>query len=70
VRLIRYLPAHSIRDNGTAVQSPDVWLQSLPSCHVSIECLANGGDHVCVKTYNFERHGTNFPTRAPLLQSK
>ena len=50
MRLIRYLPAHSIRDNGTAVQSPDVWLQSLPSCHVSIECLANGGDHVCVKT--------------------
>ncbi len=33
-----------------SIESPDLWLQSLPSYHHQLKAWQNGGDHLCVKS--------------------
>jgi hypothetical protein len=42
-RLIRHLPAYSIRDKGYGpIVSPDLWLQSVPAQHHRMKAWQNG----------------------------
>lgn len=51
MRLIRNLPAYSIRDGGCGLDSsPDLWLQSHPAWHRRLRTWQTGGDHLCVET--------------------
>ena len=36
-----------------SIESPDLWLQSLPSYRQRLRAWQNGGDHLCVKTQNW-----------------